>query len=147
MINQQLNKEGSVDNKAQALKDRTKKFALRIIRVIRSLPPGQEGRIIGHQLLRSGISVAADYRAVCRARSRAEFLLKLSIVIEETDESAFWLELLVDAGLISEGKLKELKSEANRLVAIFNASRVTARKGSQSIINNQKSTIPRKIAS
>jgi four helix bundle protein len=68
-------------------------------------------------------------------------------VIEEADESAFWLELLVDAGLISEVKLKELKSEANELVAIFNASRVTARKGSQSAINNQKSTIPRKMAS
>jgi four helix bundle protein len=142
-----LNGGSLMDNKAEALRDRTKKFALRIIRVIRSLPPGPEGRIIGHQLLRSGISVAANYRAVCRARSRAEFLAKLSIVIEEADESAFWLELLVDAGLISEAKLKELKSEANQLVAIFNASRVTARKGSQSAITNQKSTIPRKMAS
>src|SRR5271169_5875424 len=138
---QQFEKEGSMDNKAEALKDRTKQFALRIIRVIRSLPSGQEGRIIGHQLLRSGISVAANYRAVCRARSRPEFLAKLSIVIEEADESAFWLELLVDAGLISEVKLKDLKSEANQLVAIFNASRVTARKDSQSTISNQKSTI------
>jgi len=135
------------DHKAEVLKERTKKFALRIIRVIRSLPPGSEGRIIGHQLLRSCISVAANYRAVCRARSRAEFLAKLSIVIEEADESAFWLELLVDAGLISESKLKDLKSEANQLVAIFNASRMTARKSSQSTISNQKSTIPRKIAS
>ncbi len=135
-----------MDHKAEELKERTKAFALRIIRVIRSLPPGPEGRIIGLQLLRSGISVA-NYRAVCRARSRAEFLAKLSIVIEEADESAFWLELLVDAGLISEAKLKDLKSEANQLVAIFNASRMTARKGSQSAISNQKSTIPRKIAS
>jgi four helix bundle protein len=71
----------------------------------------------------------------------------MSIVIEEADESAFWLELLVDAGLIAEAKLKELKSESNQLVAIFNASRVTARKGSQSAIINQKSAIPRKIAS
>jgi four helix bundle protein len=136
-----------MDNKAEALKDRTKNFALRIIRVIRCLPPGYEGRVIGHQLLRSGISVAANYRAVCRARSRAEFLSKLSIVIEEADESAFWLELLVDAGLISGAKLKDLKSEANQLVAIFNASRMTARKGSQSEISNQKSSIPRKMAS
>ena len=135
-----------VDHKAEVLKDRSKKFALRIIRVIRSLPPGIEGRTIGHQLLRSGISVAANYRAVCRARSRAEFLAKLSIVIEEADESAFWLELLVDAGLISESKLKDLKSEANQLVAIFNASRLTARKGSQSLICNQKSAIPQKRA-
>jgi four helix bundle protein len=136
-----------MDNRAEALKDRTKRFALQIIRVIRSLPPGPEGRIIGHQLLRSGISVAANYRAACRARSRPEFLAKMSIVIEETDESAFWLKLLVDAGLISELKLRELKSEANRLVAIFNASRVTARKGFQSTIINQKSTILDKRAS
>jgi four helix bundle protein len=135
-----------MDHQAEALKDRTKKFALRIIRVIRSLPPGPEGRIIGHQLLRSGMSVAANYRAVCRARSRLEFLSKLAIVIEEADESAFWLELLVDAGLISEPKLKDLKSEANQLVAIFNASRTTAKKGAQSTIINQKSTIPRKAS-
>jgi four helix bundle protein len=136
-----------MEQQAEIMKERTKKFALRIIRVIRSLPPGMEGRVIGHQLLRSGISVAANYRAVCRSRSRAEFLAKLSIVIEEADESAFWLELLVDAGLISAAMLKELKSEANQLVAIVNASRVTARKGSQSTISNQKSTIPHKIAS
>jgi len=74
-------------------------------------------------------------------------LAKLSIVIEESDECAFWLELLVDAELISEVKLKELKSEANQLVAIFNASRVTARKGSESTISNQKSTIACKMAS
>jgi four helix bundle protein len=136
-----------MEQQAEIMKERTKKFALRIIRVIRSLPPGMEGRVIGHQLLRSGISVAANYRAVCRSRSRAEFLAKLSIVIEEADESAFWLELLGDAGLVSAAKLKELKSEANQLVAIVNASRVTARKGSQSTISNQKSTIPHKIAS
>jgi four helix bundle protein len=136
-----------MDHQADALKDRTKKFALRIIRVIRSLPPGPEGRIISHQLLRSGMSVAANYRAVCRARSRPEFLAKLAIVIEEADESAFWLELLVDAGLISEPKLRDLKSEANQLVAIFNASRTTAKKGSQSTINNQQSTISPKKAS
>lgn len=130
-----------MEHQAEALKTRTKQFALRIIRVIRSLPPGPEGKIIGHQLLRSGMSVAANYRAVCRARSRPEFLAKLAIVIEETDESAFWLELLTDAGLIPESKLKDLKSEANQLVAIFNASRTTAKKGVQSTINNQKSTI------
>lgn len=132
-----------MEHKAEALKDRTKQFALRIIRVIRSLPTGPESRIIGHQLLRSGMSVAANYRAVCRARSRAEFVAKLSIVIEEADESSFWLELLVDVGLIPAGKLKDLKSEADQLVAIFNSSRATAKKGSQSTINNQKSTILR----
>jgi len=130
-----------MDQQAELLKERTKQFALRIIRVIRSLPPAQETKIIGHQLLRSGMSVAANYRAVCRARSRGEFLAKLSIVIEEADESAFWLELLVDAGLVSESKLKDLRSEAHQLVAIFNASRTTAKKGVQSAINNQQSTI------
>jgi four helix bundle protein len=136
-----------MEHQAEALKERTKQFALRIIRVIRSLPAGSEGRIIGHQLLRSGMSVAANYRAVCRARSRPEFLAKLAIVIEEADESAFWLELLVDAGLVQDRKLKDVRSEANQLVAIFNASRTTAKKGSQSTINNQKSTIPDKKAS
>jgi len=130
-----------MEHPACDLKDRTKKFALRVMKVVRSLPPSAEGRMIGNQLLRSGTSVAANYRAVCRARSRPEFLAKLAIVIEESDETAFWLEFLVDAGLISELKLKELKSEANQLVAIFNASRTTAKKGSHSTINNQKSTI------
>ena len=98
--------------------------------------------MIANQLLRSGTSVAANYRAVCRARSRPEFLSKPAIVIEEADETAFWLELLVDAGLISNAKLRDLRSEANQLVAIFNASRTTAKKGSHSTINNQNSTMP-----
>jgi four helix bundle protein len=136
-----------MDHQADVLKERTKQFALRIIRVIRSLPPGMEGRVIGHQLLRSGMSVAANYRAVCRARSRPEFLSKLAITIEEADESAFWLELLVDSGLLSEPKLRDLRSEANQLVAIFNASRTTAKKGVQSAINNQQSTIRNRKAS
>ena len=129
------------------LKERTKKFALRIMRVVRSLPPGIEGRMIAKQLLRSGTSVAANYRAVCRARSRPEFLAKLAIVIEEADETEFWLELLVDAGLMPQPRLNDLRSEANQLVAIFNASRTTAKKGSHSTINNHKSTISEKKAS
>ncbi len=136
-----------MENQAEVLKNRTKQFALRIIRVVRTLPPGPEGRIISHQLLRSGMSVAANYRAVCRARSRPEFLAKLAIVIEEADESAFWLELLVDAGLVPASKLKDLSSEANQLVAIFNASRTTAKKPVQSAINNQQSTISQKRVS
>jgi len=135
-----------LEHQAEVLKNRTKEFALWIIRVIRSLQPGPEERIIGHQLLRSGMPVAANYRAVCRARSRPEFLAKLAIVIEEADESEFWLELLVDSGLVRESKLKELKSEANQLVAIFNASRTTAKKRLQSAINNQQSTISHKKA-
>ena len=130
-----------MEHQAEILKTHTKLFAARVIRVIRSLPTGSESRIIAHQLLRSAMSVGANYRAVCRARSRPEFLSKLSIVIEEADESAFWLELLVDAGLVAPQKLKELQSEANQLVAIFNASRTTAKKGVQSAINNQQSAI------
>ena len=78
------------------LKDRTKTFAIKIVRLIRILPANLEGKVIGSQLLRSGTSVAANYRAVCRARSRAEFISKLGTVIEEADESCFWLELIID---------------------------------------------------
>jgi len=133
-----------MNHPAVDLKDRTRKFALRVVKVVRSLPPNSEGRLLGNQLLRSG---AADYRAVCRARSRPEFLSKLAIVIEEADETAFWLEFLVDTELISESKLRDLISEANQLVAIFNASRTTAKKGCHSTINNQNSTISRTRAS
>jgi len=135
-----------MEQQAEALKDRTKRFALRIIRVVRSLSSSPEARIISHQLLRSGMSVAANYRAVCRARSRQEFLAKISIVIEEADEAEFWLEMLTDAGLVPELKLRDLKSEANQLVAIFNASRMTARKGVQSTINNLQSTISKRVS-
>ena len=130
-----------MEHPAIDLKARTKKFALRVVKVVRSLPQSAEGRLVGNQLLRSGTSVAANYRAVCRARSRPEFLAKLAIVIEEADETAFWLEFLVDAGLITAAKLQDLISEANQLVAIFNASRTTAKKGVHSTINNQQSAI------
>ncbi|SRR6266536_1199083 len=121
----------TVEHPATELKDRTKAFALRIIRLIRALPPGMESRVIGHQLLRAGTAgtaVAANYRAVCRARSRAEFVSKMSIVLEEADEASFWLELLSDAELMPHARLADLRAEANELVAIFNASRNTARK-------------------
>jgi len=129
------------------LKNRTKGFALRIIRLIHALPSSLESKIMDYQLLRSGTSVAANYRAVCRARSRADFVSKLGVVIEEADESAFWLELLSDAQLVPQAKLKDLHSEANQLIAIFNASRMTAKQGLQSTINNQKSTIQRRRSS
>lgn len=87
-----------------------------------------EGKIIGSQLLRCGTSVGANYRAVCRARSRAEFASKLGIVIEEADEAVFWLELLSDTGIFSKEQLHELVAEANELVAIFVASRQTIMK-------------------
>jgi len=111
----------------ELLKQRTAQFALRIIRLCRALPPGQESRIIGHQLLRSATSVGANYRAVCRSRSTPEFVSKLGIVLEEADETLFWLELLVDAALVPTERAKLLITEANELVAIFVASLRTAK--------------------
>jgi four helix bundle protein len=111
-----------------ALRDRTKRFALRVIKLCDSLPKTDAGRTISRQLLRSGTSVAANYRAVGRARSQAEFVAKVGVVIEEADESLFWLELLVDSGIISRPRLDELIGEANELVAIFMASQQTARR-------------------
>jgi four helix bundle protein len=130
-----------MEHKAELFKQRTKAFALRIIQLVRSVPNTQEGRVIGHQLLRSGTSIAANYRAACRARSRAEFLSKISTVVEEADETVFWRELLAEAGVVASPRLHDLKSEAEGLVAIFNASLVTARKNVQSAIKNQQSTI------
>lgn len=109
------------------LRDRTKRFALRIFKLFRSLPKSDEERILGKQLLRSGTSVAANYRAVCRARSKAEFIAKMGTVVEEVDETVFWLELLVETGLVPQPRMRNLLSEANELVAIFVASRKTAR--------------------
>ena len=117
--------------KAKDLQARTKTFALRIMRMFRSLPKTEEARILGRQLLRSGTSVAANYRAVCRARSKPEFTAKLGVVVEEADETVFWLELLVESGVVSEERLRGLMKEANELLAIFAASRQTARKKSE----------------
>lgn len=117
-----------MDSRSEALKARTKQFALRVIRMSRSLPPSQEGRVIGKQLLRSATSVAANYRAACRGRSRAEFLSKMGIVVEEADESAFWLELLADAEIVNRERLRELTAEANELLAIFAAAQLTTKR-------------------
>jgi four helix bundle protein len=89
----------------ERLQSRTKRFALRIITLYRSLPKTEEARILGKQLLRSGTSVGANYRAACRTRSRAEFVAKLGVVLEEADESAFWLDLMQEAGIFPEEKL------------------------------------------
>jgi four helix bundle protein len=111
----------------QQLRDRTKNFALRIIRMCRALPNTREANIISGQILRSGTGMAANYRAVGRARSKAEFISKLGIVIEEADETVFWLELLNESGIIDPAKLGEILAEANQLLAIFSASRRTAK--------------------
>ncbi len=115
--------------KAKELQERTKKFAISVIQLFRKLPRTEEARVLGRQLLRAGTSVAANYRAACRARSKAEFAAKIGTVIEETDESAFWLELLVEVDIVNAEMVHNLVKEANELLAIFVASRRTARKG------------------
>jgi len=110
---------------AEELKARTKAFALRTIRLCQALPKNYIGDVLGKQLLRSATSVGANYRAACRARSQAEFSAKLQIVIEEADESAFWLELIEESGLLPQERLKELHKEADELTAIFVSSRKT----------------------
>lgn len=110
------------------LKDRTKKFAIRVVKLCRALPQNQEGRIIGNQLLRCGTSVGANYRAVCRARSRAEFISKIGIVIEEADEAVFWMELTVELDLLKSLVVKDLMQEGNEILAIMIASSNSASK-------------------
>jgi four helix bundle protein len=114
-------------SRQEELRNRTKRFALRIIRLFRSLPRSTEAQVLGKQLLRSGTSVGANYRAAGRSRSKAEFISKMAIVVEEADEAVFWLECLVESGIVKEELLKELMIEANELVAIFAASHRTAR--------------------
>ena len=109
------------------LKKRTKRFALRIIRLVNSLPETKAAQTIARQVLRSGTSVGANYRAACRARSPAEFCAKVGIVEEEADETAYWLELLIESELVAEDMLSDLLAEANELVAIAVASIRTAR--------------------
>ena len=110
----------------EALQARTKSFAVRIVKLFRALPRQEEAKIIGRQLLRSGTSIGANYRAVCRARSKKEFISKIGVVVEEADETVFWLELLIECTIVSERKLAELLNEANELLAIFAASQATA---------------------
>lgn len=110
----------------EVLNQRTKNFALRIIHLVESLPRSLSARVIGNQLLRSGTSVGANYRSACRSRSRSEFIAKIGVVLEEADESLYWLELLIEAKLVPESKLEALIKEANELIAIMAASRKTA---------------------
>jgi four helix bundle protein len=113
--------------RARELQDRTKKFALRIIRAFSRLPKTEEARVLGRQFLRSGTSVAANYRAACRARSAADFISKISVVVEEADETLFWLELIVEAGLIKSKTVEPLLLECGELLKIFSASLATAK--------------------
>jgi four helix bundle protein len=109
------------------LKARTKTFALRIIKLTRAIPKNDDAaRVIAKQIVRSGTSVAANYRASCRARSRAEFVSRIGTVEEESDETALWLELLIESEIIPGRKLSALLAEANALTAIMASSRKTA---------------------
>jgi len=108
------------------LKARTKQFALRVMKMVDALPRTIQGRTIAKQIIRSATSVAANYRAACRARSRAEFIAKIGVVEEEADESCFWLELIIDSGLLTDERIRPLLSEAGELVAIMAASRKSA---------------------
>ncbi len=101
------------------LKDRTKKFGLRIIQLVNVLPTTIVGRAIANQLVRSGTSVGANYRAACRGRSKAEFIAKLGIVLEEVDECGYWLEIIIESGMAGEKKLSQLCKECDDLAAIF----------------------------
>jgi len=116
------------------LKARTKQFALRVMKLVDALPRTIQGRAIANQIIRSATSVTANYRAACRARSRAEFIAKIGVVEEAADESCFWLELIIDSALLTEERIRPLLSEANELVAIMAASR-------ESALGNRKSAI------
>lgn len=122
---------------AETLKKRTKSFGLRVIRLYRALPRTGVAGVIGHQLLRSGTSVGANYRAVCRSRSGPDFIAKLGVVIEEADESSYWLELLQEADIVAPVRIDPLQAEANELTAIFVAARDTARKNQNSKFKTQ----------
>ena len=121
------------------LKQRTKQFGLRILKLIDALPEKRSARILANQLGRSATSVGANYRAACRSRSAAEMISKISVVEEETDESAYWLELITEHGLLRPTVVQPLWLEAGELTAIMVASRRTLLRNRKSRIENRKS--------
>ena len=112
----------------EELKERTKLFALRVINLYKSLPKTTEAQIIGKQLLRSATSLASNYRAACRARSNAEYFSKISIVIEETDETMFWTEILWEANIVKQNLLQSLYKENEEILKIMAVSRKNSEK-------------------
>ena len=126
------------------LKKRTKQFALRILKLVAALPNTVAGRAIGNQLVRAGTAVPANYRAACRGRSKAEFIAKLGTVEEEADESAFWMELIIEGELLKRKAVESLLTEADELTKIMASSRISASrslKQSKSIKGNRNSTL------
>jgi len=116
---------------SEELKTRTKRFALRVMKLVDALPRTTTGRAIGNQLIRSGTSVGANYRAACRGRSKAEFAAKMGTVAEEADESCYWLELIIEGELLPSNQVADLLAEANELTAITAASAKTTRLANQ----------------
>jgi four helix bundle protein len=110
---------GGISNSLTPLRQRTKKFALRILRLYSALPKSTEAQVIGKQLLRSGTSIGAHYREAFRARSTAEFISKVEVALQELDETDYWLEILIEGKIIEERKLQALRSEVNELMAIL----------------------------
>jgi four helix bundle protein len=117
--------------KEDELKQRTKQFALKAIKLVGLLPRSIESQVIGKQLIRSATSVGANYRAACRGRSKAEFIAKLGIVEEEADETAYWFELIIEGGLLELRNVEPMLREANEIVAIIAASRKSASRRNQ----------------
>ncbi len=109
------------------LKIRTKTFALNIIKLVKSIPEDRIGRVLGNQILRSGTSIAANYRSACKARSKADFISKITIVEEEADETTLWLELIMESEILNNDFTKYLHKESNELTAIFTSSGKTAK--------------------
>ena len=129
---------------AEDLKQRTKKFALRVLKLVDALPNSTQGRVVGNQLVRAGTAVGSNYRAACRGRSRAEFVAKLGTVEEEADETAFWLELIIEGSLLKRQLVEPLLNEANELTRIMASSRITAKLNANSgrmKIDNRQSAI------
>ena len=126
-------------------KQRTKAFAIGVIRLVEALPKSTVGHVIGRQLLRCGTSVGANYRSVCRAKSRADFIAKMKIVEEECDEALYWMDLLIESGQVEVTRLVDLISEANEILSLVVASLKTACSRTQipdpqsSIVNRQSS--------
>ncbi len=114
-------------NGYEALRERTKRFAVDVVKMIDGLPGGRSIEVLSKQLLRAATSVGANYRGACRARSKAEFIAKMHIVQEESDETQYWMELLYSTGALNERSYLDLQSEARELTAIFTASEATAR--------------------
>ena len=115
--------EGSKKEFIEKFKERTKQYSLQAIKIFKRLPKSEESSIIGKQFLRSALSVGANYRAVCRARSKAEFFAKLSITVEESDEVVFWIEILRDSAILDDEHVRSFEKEAREILAVLTTAR------------------------